>query len=121
MKTRWLLRSRWALALALLVDLLTYGGRYRQTHVSQASLSAALAAQAQVTDAWLAKEGVVGTAIGMDAHGDAVLKVYLTAPGAAMLPATVAGVDVSLEVVLFASECRRFPAVHPDPRYDLSV
>jgi hypothetical protein len=95
---RWLRRTRVGLVVALVVDLLTYGGRYRETHVSASSLAAALDAQAQVTDDWMALDGVVGTAVGMDARGEAVLKVYLTAPGAALLPARVAGVDVSLEV-----------------------
>ena len=66
--------------------------------VWEASLAAALAAQAEVSDQWLALEGVVGTAVGMDSRGEAVLKVYLTAPGAALLPASVAGVAVDLEV-----------------------
>ena len=61
------------------------------------SLDAALAAQAQVTDEWLAMDGVVGTAVGFDATGQAVLKVYVTTLGAALLPQTVAEVPVQME------------------------
>jgi hypothetical protein len=113
---KWLLRSRVGLALALLVDLLTYGGRYRDTHVSASSMAAAMVAQARVTDEWLAMEGVVGTAVGMDSHGDAVLKVYLTAPGAALLPQTVAGVDVTLEVTGRIVALEDAPAGSVDPK-----
>ena len=43
-------------------------------------------------------DGVVGTAVGSDGAGEAVLKVYLTSFGAAVLPRSVAGVPVQLEV-----------------------
>jgi hypothetical protein len=62
------------------------------------SLEAALAAQAEVTEDWLAQEGVVGTAVGLNGAGQAVVKVYVTAIGAAMLPQTVADVPVVIEV-----------------------
>jgi hypothetical protein len=64
----------------------------------QASLEAALSAQAQVTEDWLAQDGVVGTAVGLEGPGRAVLKVYVTALGVAALPQTVAGVPVRMEV-----------------------
>ena len=112
---RWLRRSKVGLVLALLIDLLTYGGRYRDTHVSRASMAAALAAQAQVTDEWLARDGVVGTAVGMK-NGEAVLKVYLTAAGVAALPATVAGVDVDLEVTGRFSALADPPEASVDPK-----
>lgn len=104
------------LVLALVVDLLAFGGRWRETHVSAASLAGALAAQAQVTDDWLAMDGVVGTAVGMNARGEAVLKVYLTAPGAALLPARVAGVDVALEVTGPIVALDEPPAGSVDPK-----
>jgi hypothetical protein len=62
------------------------------------SLEAAMAAQAQVTEDWLAMDGVVGTAVGLNGAGQAVVKVYVTAVGAAMLPQTVADVPVLIEV-----------------------
>jgi hypothetical protein len=113
---RWLRRTRVGLVLALVVDLLTYGGRYRETHVSSSSLAAALAVQAQVTEEWMALRGVVGTAVGMDGRGEAVLKVYLTAPGVALLPARVAGVDVSLEVTGPIVALDEPPAGSVDPK-----
>ncbi len=95
---RRLLKGRVGLILALAGDLLLSGGPHLHPTVPEASLRAALDAQARVSDEWLALDGVVGTAVGMGAGGDAVLKVYLTAPGAALLPSRVAGVSVDLEV-----------------------
>jgi hypothetical protein len=62
------------------------------------SFEAALTLQEQVTEEWLARDGVVGTAIGMDGSGRAVVKVYLTAPGIAVFPRFVSGVQVVPEV-----------------------
>lgn len=92
-------RSRAALGLALAADLLLYAGSAGPFDYSQASFEAALAAQQQVTDEWLAKEGVVGTAIGVDGKGNAVLKVYLTRPGIALFPNFVAVEDGAVRVV----------------------
>lgn len=83
------LRSRFALVLALAADLVLYAGSTGPYDYSAASFEAALAAQEQVTDEWLAKTGVVGTAIGVDGVGHAVLKVYLTRPGIALFPTFV--------------------------------
>lgn len=83
------LRSRFALVLALAADLILYAGSTGPYDYSVASFEAALAAQEQVTDQWLAKDGVVGTAIGVDGVGHAVLKVYLTRPGIALFPTFV--------------------------------
>ena len=83
------LRSRVALVLALAADLLLYAGSTGPYDYTAASFEAALAAQEQVTEEWLAKDGVVGTAIGVDGMGKAVLKVYLTRPGAALVPSFV--------------------------------
>lgn len=83
------LRSRVALVLALAADLLLYAGSTGPYDYTAASFEAALAAQELVTDEWLAKDGVVGTAIGVDGMGKAVLKVYLTRPGAALVPSFV--------------------------------
>ncbi|HEX9886065.1 MAG TPA: hypothetical protein VGA70_06235 [Longimicrobiales bacterium] len=87
-----------AFGLVLVGDFLLFGGPPRPDLSFQASLRAAMAAQAQVTDDWLAMDGVVGTAVGFDAGGGAVVKVYLTAPGVAVLPRAVAGVPVQMEV-----------------------
>jgi hypothetical protein len=92
-----LLRSRLLLVAALAADLVLYAspGPY---DYSDDSFRVARAAQEQLTDGWLALDGVVGTAIGVDGRGHAVLKVYLTAPGAALLPRLVGSVEVVPEV-----------------------
>jgi len=93
------LRSRCLLPLALLGDVLLYGGPHRAHDPFHRSLDEALAAQADLTEDWLGREGVVGTAIGEDASGRAVVKVYLASPAAAaMLPPSLSGVPVFPEV-----------------------
>ncbi|HSH75737.1 MAG TPA: hypothetical protein VLA09_08650, partial [Longimicrobiales bacterium] len=93
------LRSRTALLLALLGDLLIYAAPPGPYEYTRASFDAALAMQDLVTEEWLALDGVVGTAIGVDGAGHAVLKVYLEEPGVAALPSVVgAGVEVVTEV-----------------------
>ena len=84
--------------LALVVDLFTPGVPSLDRSPSQLSLAAAFAAQAEVTNEWLARPGVVGTAVGFSGSGQAVVKVYITALGVAALPQSVAGVPVSVEV-----------------------
>ena len=98
MKIRTLLRSRVGLGLALAADLLLFAGSSDPYDYTGASFEAALALQAEVTDDWLARDGVIGTAIGVDGAGHAVLKVYLTEPGIAILPSFVVGVEVVPEV-----------------------
>jgi hypothetical protein len=93
---RWF-RSRTALLLALLADLLMYAGPPGSYDYTAASFAQALALQEAVTDEWLALDGVVGTAIGVDGAGHAVLKVYLEAPGIATFPRFL-GVEVVPEV-----------------------
>ncbi len=92
------LRSRVALGLALAADLLLYAGAHGPYDYSSASFEAALALQAEVTEEWLAQDGVVGTAIGVDGRGKAVLKVYLVSPGIAAFPHFVGTVEVVPEV-----------------------
>ena len=94
-----LLKTWRGLVLALMAEFLFFGGPHHPRAAFQASLDAAFSAQAEVTNDWLAMDGVVGTAVGVGPGGEAVLKVYLTSPGAAAaLPATFAGVAVSTEV-----------------------
>lgn len=82
----------------MITDLLLYAGSPGPYDYSATSFEAALSLQERVTDDWLASEGVVGTAIGVDGAGRAVLKVYLAAPGVASLPSFVGGVEVVPEV-----------------------
>lgn len=65
---------------------------------SQVSIAAAMAAQAQVTEEWLARPGVMGTAVGLGPDGAPVVKVYATALGASALPTSVADIPVSVEI-----------------------
>jgi hypothetical protein len=101
MTVRGLLRSRVLLVAALTADLLLYTSDVEPRRGSQydaESLSSALTAQERVTDEWLTLDGVVGTGIGIDGLGNAVLQVYLTAAGAAMLPRFVGSVEVVPQV-----------------------
>lgn len=93
-----LFRSRAILGLALVADLFLFAGAHGPYDYSTASFDAALTLQEQVTDAWMSRSGVVGTAIGVDGAGHAVLKVYLAAPGLVALPRFVGGVEVVTEV-----------------------
>jgi hypothetical protein len=61
-------------------------------------LRAALAAKNKYTGQLLAKEGVVGTAVGLGSNGKAVVKVYLTRAGAAAVAKSLDGVAVETEV-----------------------
>lgn len=61
-------------------------------------LRAAMAAQARHTDELLAREGVIGTAVGIGRNGSGVVKVYLVHPGAGNVAKTLDGVAVETEV-----------------------
>ncbi len=98
MTTRRLILSRAALVLALGADLLILAGPQDPFAFSASSFEAALALQEQVTDDWLARDGVVGTALGVDGRGHAVLKVYLTSFSAMSFPHNLAGIDIVPEV-----------------------
>lgn len=93
-----LLRSRVGLTLALLADLLLYAASPGPYDYTSASLDTALAAQNLFTDEWLRRDDVVGTAIGVDGTGHAVLKVYLAEPSDALFPRYMAGVEIVTEV-----------------------
>jgi hypothetical protein len=93
-----LVRSRIALVFALLADVLLYAAPPGPYDYTTASFERALAAQSLMTEDWLALDGVVGTAIGVDGNGHAVLKVYLERLGAAAFPRFLMGVGVVPEV-----------------------
>ncbi len=107
--------SRLAPVLALSADLFMQGGSVLDRGPSQLSLEAAMAAQAQITQDWIDRPGVVGTAVGRGPGGQAVVKVYVTALGTAALPQSVAGVPVNVELtnrfVSFADPPLDFPAI----------
>jgi hypothetical protein len=91
-----LFRSRTALVLALLADLLVASGPGPYDY-SAASFEHALQVQELVTEDWLALDGVVGTAIGVNGEGRAVVKVFLESPGVATVPRFM-GVEIVPEV-----------------------
>jgi hypothetical protein len=76
----------------------TDGAALARSGVQGPDLRAALAARARYTDQLLAKAGVVGTAVGLGRDGNAVVKVYLTRPGAASVAKVLDGVAVETEV-----------------------
>ncbi len=117
-----LLRSRFGLALALLADLLLYASAPGPYDYTAESFRLALAAQERFSPDWLALDGVVGTAIGADGSGHAVLKVYLTAAGAAALPRFV-GVEVVPEVTgpFFASPAEGGDGADPTRGFERPV
>ena len=92
------LKSRWGLVAVLVADFLLFGGPHRPREAYRTAVAEARAAQVVTNDRWLGLEGVVGTAIGVDPQGRLVVKVYLTAPGAALLPSRVEGVPLDVEV-----------------------
>lgn len=95
---RTLLRSRVVLGLALTASLLLLAGPANPWQYSASSLDAALSLQADMTEEWLAMDGVVGTAVGYDGHGHHVVKVYLTQPGIVTMPRMMQGVEIVPEV-----------------------
>lgn len=98
MKILRVLRSRVGLALVLLADLLVFASAPGPNDYTTASLEVALAAQDLFTEDWLALDEVVGTAIGVDGAGHAVLKVYLAEPTDLAFPRSMAGVQIVTEV-----------------------
>lgn len=93
-----LFRSRVALVMALAADLFLFAGPSGTWDYSSASFEEALALQALMTDDWLSMNGVVGTAVGVDGAGQAVVKVYLATPGVVAFPRFMEGVEIVPEV-----------------------
>ena len=107
------LRSRAGLGLALLADLLVSAASPGPYDYTNASLEIALAAQSVFTEEWLALDEVVGTAIGVDGEGHAILKVYLAEPGFLNFPRYMGGVEIVTEVT---GRFTALPAAEPaDP------
>ena len=107
-----LLRSRVMLLVTLLGDLMLYAGPGPYDYTT-GSYEMALAAQKEVTDDWLTQAGVVGTAIGVDGKGRAVLKVYVTDFAQASVPGFTSGVQVVTE---FTEPFVALPAADVDPK-----
>jgi hypothetical protein len=78
-------------------------------------LTQALAAQARYTEKLLRVQGVVGTAVGLGANGQAEVQLYTKVPGVPGLPTALDGVPVSTVVT---GEIRALPIVadaQPEP------
>jgi hypothetical protein len=73
-------------------------------------LAKALAAQARHTDRLLQVSGVVGTAVGLGANGQAEVQLFTDAPGIRGLPANLDGVPLS---VIVTGEIKAQPALAP--------
>ncbi len=71
---------------------------YGQAGRGGQGLETAIAAQERHTDALLANLGVVGTAVGYNAGGVPVVKIFIEKAGVAGLPKRLAGVPVVIQV-----------------------
>lgn len=100
------------LGMVLVADVMLSAGLTGPFGVTSNSFDQALALQADVTEDWLARDGVVGTAIGFNPRGEAVLKVYLTSPGIVTFPTLLQGIDVVPEVT------GRFMALPVGPEHE---
>jgi hypothetical protein len=76
-------------------------------------LNAALAAKARYTDILLRREGVVGTAVGVNGNGEGVVRVYLARAGAGAVPPTLDGVRV--ESIVTGEISAVLPSALPGP------
>src|SRR5690242_8433364 len=76
-------------------------------------LGAALAAKAHYTDMLLRRDGVVGTAVGVNGSGRGVVRVYLARAGAGAVPLTLDGVGV--ETIVTGEISAVLPSAQPGP------
>ena len=95
-----------SLATAGLLAVIAAPAVHAGQHNAAPGLARAIAAQEFHTNDLLAIPGVVGTAVGLGANGDPVVKIYTAAGGIAGLPGTLDGVGVRIEVT------GRFFALH---------
>ncbi len=81
-----------------LLAALTLSPAYAQPAFDSPGLDVAIAAQERHTDDLLGIQGVVGTAVGLGANGQAVVKIYTEGEGVAGLPRSLDGVPVRVQV-----------------------
>ncbi len=99
-----------ALAVALIaLGILSSGGAGAAGPPDGNGLDHAIAVQERHTDALMAKEGVVGTAVGHGANGVTVVLVFTEEPGVAGIPSELDGVAVLTKVT------GRIVALDPPP------
>jgi hypothetical protein len=82
----------------LFVTLLSAAPAFAQPRFDPPGLERALAAQAQHTDNLLQISGIAGTAVGVGADGNAVVKIYAEKGGIGGLPQDLDGVPVEVQV-----------------------
>ena len=121
---------RWGLVavLAVVLALLMAGPAFAGGHPDgPPGLKRAIAAQEAHTDALMATPGVVGTAVGLGANGNAVVLILTEAAGVAGLPSELDGVAVRVKVTgeivaLEPPEGQGKPSkVDPTARFDRPV
>lgn len=96
MRTR---RALFVTVLATLVALLATGSVLAGAPPQvPPGLERAMAAQEAHTDALLARAGVIGTAVGLGADGQPVVKVYTESAGVTGIPGRLDGVPVEVEI-----------------------
>ena len=94
--------KRWSIAgvvsTLIVVAALTGFARAERPAGSPPGLGQAIAAQEAHTDSLLGRPGVVGTAVGLDANGVAVVKIYTESANETGLPHSLDGVATDVEV-----------------------
>ena len=99
-----------ALAAALIaLGILSFGGAGAAGPPDGNGPDHAIAVQDAHTDRLLAKPGVVGTAVGLNANGQPVIVIYTESAGVAGLPSSLDGIPVAVRVT------GRFFAFAPPP------
>ena len=91
------LSSKLFSAVAIL-GLLSFSGVLLAQGRSEEGLARAIAAQEKHTAVLMAKEGVEGTAVGLDDNDQIVVKIYTARPGVAGIPANLEKVPVKVVV-----------------------
>jgi len=89
--------------------------------VPRTQLRDAILAQERHTDALLQSADVVGTAVGVDAGGQGVVKIYVRHPGVRGVPAALDGVPVVVEVTGDLVARARPPSVDRTAKFDRPV
>ena len=97
-KMRKVLRSLSFLITVILLAWVAASPIYAQPAFDPPGLDVAIAAQERHTDDLLEIQGVVGTAVGLGANGQAVVKIYTEGEGVAGLPRSLDGVPVRVQV-----------------------
>jgi len=86
------------LLLVIVVLLWAFSGMLSAQGRSEEALERAIAAQEKHTQVLMAKDGVEGTAVGLNENDQFVVKVYTARPGVAGIPANLEKVPVQVEV-----------------------